>query len=235
MKRILVLSVIALISYPTFAQHKQVKTTHYRVTYGIKAGATVANVSVSEGSAPSPITSLYVGGTVNIPVHSVFSVQSGLTLIGKGFNRFESQALSVVGSTVIGSLNKSYRSTPWYLEMPVNAIVSLGAGPGKLFLGAGPYLGIGLFGKQELTMTGKTLGSTTSVNSQIADIKYSGTDKTLNTFDFGLNFLIGYQLLNGFSVHMGYGLGLTNVRPGAADVQAVKNSVFTAGLGFTFY
>lgn len=237
MKKTIALGAIALFSYSAFAQQpapKEAKPARFRTKWGINAGATLANVNVSEGSAPSSIASLYLGGTVNMPIFRGLSLQSGLSLIGKGFNRLESQALSTAGKTVIGVENKSYRSTPWYLEMPINLITSLGAGPGRLLLGAGPYAAYGLFGKQELVTTQKALGNTTSVNSQITDITYVGTERTMNNWDFGLNFLMGYQLPNGFSVNLGYDLGLSNVKPGASNLQSVTNSVFSVGLGYSF-
>ena len=224
MKKTILLGAIALISLSTFAQDK---SDNSRITYGVKAGVTFPTFSLSgddfNGNSAKSITSFYVGGIVNIPVHSMLSVQPGLTLIGKG---------GKTTSAIVGS-SDFVEFTPLYLEVPVNVVASFEAGPGKVFVGAGPYLSFGIGGK---------LKSTKSDVTTSQDLKFgtnSSTDqsKHFKSLDFGVNFLLGYQLTNGLSINGGYGLGLTNISPNtdiANNTGSLKNSVVSVGLGFAF-
>ncbi len=216
MKKTILLSAIALISFSTFAQDKGSKgSDDSRVRYGVKAGVTFADVTLSSapGVTTSSVTSFYVGGIVDIPVASVLSVQPGLMLVGKGA---ELSFPSIY----------SQKQTPFYLEVPVNLVAKFEAGPGKIFVGAGPYVSLGVFGKNKITSS--------SLGNSNDNLKFgNGDDDDLRSIDFGLNFLLGYQLTNGLSVNGGYGLGLVNTQPSASSLT-VKNSVFSVGLGFAF-
>jgi hypothetical protein len=64
---------------------------------------------------------------------------------------------------------------------------------------------------------------------KIDDINF-GEQGDMSSIDFGMNFLLGYQLKNGLSVNAGYGLGLTNNYENLSS----KNKVFSLGLGFAF-
>ncbi len=240
MKKTILLGAIALISLSTFAQDK---SDNSRITYGVKAGVTFPTFSTSgddfNGYSVKSITSFYVGGIVNIPVHSMLSVQPGLTLIGKGSKLTSSTQLPAGADFYI-------QQTPLYLEVPVNLVASFEAGPGKVFVGAGPYLSFGIGGKIKAvtTLDGSVPAGAEGANFN-KDLKFgtnssstSASDsKNLKSLDFGLNFLLGYQLTNGLSINGGYGLGLTNISPNT-DIEgnkaSLKNSVISVGLGFAF-
>ena len=230
MKKTILLGAIALISLSTFAQDK---SGDAGITYGVKAGVTFPTFSATDirDVTVKSITSFYVGGVVNIPVHSMLSVQPGLTLIGKGGKLPSSEQL------LAGVDFYSQVTTPMYLEIPVNLIANFEAGPGKVFVGAGPYLSFGIGGKLK--------PEDTAFGQIVRDIKFgtnssstSASDrKDLKSLDIGLNFLLGYQLTNGLSINGGYGLGLTNISPDTDlpnNKASLKNSVISVGLGFTF-
>lgn len=116
-----------------------------------------------------------------------------------------------------GSLNISY------LELPVNLVANFDTGSGKFFAGAGPYAAYALSGN------GKAGGVK-------EDMPFGSNDGEFKRFDFGLNFLAGYQLTNGLNIHAGYGLGLGNIlndKSSGVDLSA-KNKVFSVSLGFNF-
>src|SRR5690606_6333435 len=108
------------------------------------------------------------------------------------------------------------------LDIPVNAVAKFPTGgSGNFFIGAGPYVGFGLSGKYK--------GE--DANGKFEnDIEFgSGEGKDLKRTDFGVNFLAGYQLTNGFQINAGYGLGLTNLAPNSGSI---KNRVWSVGIGF---
>lgn len=198
MKKLILLSAMALSVLSLNAQTKETKTG---VSLGVKAGATFSKLSTITSDATvssNAITSFYVGGIVDIPVTSMFSIQPGISFIGKG------------GKSSVSKAN------PMYIEIPVNIVGKVEAGPGKVFAGVGPYVAMGIAGKA---------GDNT--------IKF-GDGKDFQTIDFGLNFMLGYQLTNGLSINGGYGLGLIDIAGTETSGESTKNSVFSVGLGFNF-
>jgi hypothetical protein len=206
MKKILLSLMIAGAGLAVKAQEKGVK-------FGVKAGATFATMSITgdtEGEAKST-TGFYVGGTADFGLSSMFSIQPGLTLSNKGFKA------DLDGGSITTNL--------MYIEIPVNAVVNFPVGDGKVFVGAGPYYGMAISGKHKLKGTDE--GTTVSMST---DVEF-GDDGSFKRGDFGVNFLAGYQLGNGFNIHAGYGLGLSNV---AQDPGNAKNRVLSVGLGYSF-
>lgn len=154
----------------------------------------------------------------------MFSIQPGLTLLGKGAKNKFSESYN--GSTY----TSTDKLSTMYIELPVNAIVNFNAGSGKIFVGAGPYYGIAISdkNKSKYTVDGQT-------STEEEDIKFGkGDDKDLKRGDFGLNFLAGYQLSNGFNIHAGYGLGLSNINNEDSGSYKASNRVFSVGVGFSF-
>ena len=196
------------------------------VKFGVKAGVTFPTMAFNEdmGIDIKTSTSFYIGGTADIPVGGMFSIQPGITLSGKGFKINES------ASDEDGAFDVTAKSNLLYIEIPVNALVSIPVGEGKVFLGAGPYYGMAIAGKVKGKAT-VTMGGETESESIDEDIEF-GDDGEYKRADFGVNFLGGYQLSNGFNIHAGYGLGLSNVSQDS-DVKA-KNRVLSVGLGFSF-
>lgn len=162
---------------------------------------------------------------MNLPVGESFSIQPGITFLGKGFKANDTETAD--GVTVSGTV----KSNVWYIEVPVNAIASFPVGDNKFFLGAGPYYGFGISGKNKTEGTAVEGGQKMSV-SVSEDVDF-GKDGSHKRGDFGVNFLAGYELYNGFNIHAGYGLGLSNIAKDSDGVK-VKNRVLSVGLGFSF-
>lgn len=216
MKKILLLLTLAAgLNVAVNAQDKP-------VSFGVKAGVAFPNLSFSVmgmSASADAKTTFYVGGVADIKVSNIFSVQPGLTFMSKGTKAggqvFGDEDVTV--ETESGSVNISY------LELPVNLLANFNAGTGKFFVGAGPYAAYALSGN---TKSGGTK----------EDINFGSSSEDMKRFDFGLNFLAGYQLTNGLNIHAGYGLGLGNLgndNNSGFDAK-VKNKVFSVGLGFMF-
>ena len=189
---------MALISFSTVAQKKggSMKGGGMSdMTYGIKAGATFPTVYTSPSLPVSNITLFYVGGIVDMPLFSMLSIQPGVSFVGKGFEQNKN--------------NVSTNYNIWYLEIPLNLVAKKEIGPGKIFVGAGPYIGFPV--------------ATNSLKI--------GTD--INLIDFGFNFMLGYELDKGLDINVAYGLGLLNIMRNSGS-QTTKNSVFSVGLGYSF-
>jgi len=200
-KLLLVLSVIFLCTAGTNAQ----------TSYGIKAGMAFPKVTASSGNtsiSTKSTTSFYLAGYLDAPLSHNFSIQPGLALQGKG-----GKGISINNFEEFGNNGKL---DLMYLELPVNFVYSIPTGnSGNVFIGAGPYAGLGLSAKAK---TGNVK----------VDVGFG--DDGFKRFDAGLNFLAGYRLSNGFLINGGYGLGLLDIV--GANGASVKNRVFSIGLGY---
>lgn len=206
----------------------------------VRAGINLANVSVTDNgrvNASNQLTSFQVGvlGDVSLGT-SLLSLQPGLLLSGKGAKVEKGTAGQA------GYLKQTFQ--PLYLEVPVNLLVKLPlASTSRLFVGAGPYLAMGIGGKVKTTGN-NILGVS---YSREADIQFSNDDPTtfneeegaglgvVRRFDYGLNGTAGIE---GKSLVLGvnYGLGLAKLQSGTnnnADNNN-KHRVLSFTLGFKF-
>ncbi|MGE8377874.1 MAG: porin family protein [Sphingobacterium sp.] len=208
MKKLLLSATILFGSIGAFAQGG--------LGYGLRAGVNIPKYSFENGSSESN-TGFFVTGYLDAPVSPNFSIQPGLSLQNKGAK------WSAGDGNNSGELKQSIMS----LDIPVNAVAKFPTGAsGNFFVGAGPYVGFALSGKN------KASGNVGGAEGRTEwDVEFgSGADKNLKRTDFGVNFLAGYQLSNGFQINAGYGLGLTNLAP--TDNGSIKNRVWSVGIGF---
>lgn len=184
---------------------------------GVKAGLNLPSYSYGSSndlSDSKSTTNFFVTAFLDAPVASNLYVQPGVSLQGKGATLLSTESLGGVEVT---------QNTMW-LEVPVNLVGKFDLGMGKVAVGAGPYLGVGLSGKNKIS--GESSG-----NSIEKDFKF-GSDEMLKRTDFGVNFLVAYELYNGFTINGGYGLGLTNLAGDKALTNDLKNRVWSIGVGF---
>jgi hypothetical protein len=225
-KKILILSpVMLLLSFiSAIAQHSTI----------IKGGVNFANVSVNDnGSVDNAkvLTSFQIGITGDIRLAPILYLQPGILFTGKG---------SKTQSGDQGSATW-YRATsnPYYVELPVNLVFKT-PGPVKFFAGAGPYIAMGVGGKNKTN--GSFLGAEFSSEE---NIKWSDDDPTtldyeegagfgiMKRFDYGLNGTIGIEAAN-LVLSANYGLGLAKLQSGSnsSSDNNNKHRVFSLTVGF---
>ena len=225
-KSFAVLVIIALISFSTQAQ------TPYAI---VRGGVNLANVSVTDNGRvedANMLATFQAGIIGDFHLVSILHFQTGLLYTGKG---------TKAQSGTEGSANW-YKATsnPYYIEMPLNFIVKTPTGPVKFFGGAGPYLAIGVAGKNKVE--GAFFG--TSFKSE-KSIEWSSDDPTtlnseegsgfgiMKRFDYGLNGTVGIE---GHSavLSVNYGLGLAKLQSGtnSGEDNNNKHRVLSFTLGF---
>lgn len=182
--------------------------------FGLKAGVNFPKYSYGDDNSAyktSTTTNFHVTGYLDAPLGGRFlSLQPGLSLQGKG------------AKLDFGNLGTFTQSTMW-LEIPVNLVAKVPVGVGNFFVGAGPYVGFGLSGKNKYD----------SKWGDVEDEFKFGKNGSLKSTDFGINFLAGFHLGQGLMVHAGYGLGLTDLAPSNnSNNNKLTNQVFSVGLGF---
>lgn len=184
--------------------------------FGLKAGVNFPKYNFSGSNSnyeTNSSTNFHVTGFLDAPLGRNFSVQPGISLQGKG------------AELVNSSFGTVTQNTMW-LEVPVNLVAKVPMGySGNFFLGAGPYVGFGLSGKNKYD---SDWGSTET------EFEF-GKDGDLKSTDFGVNFIAGFHLRQGLMIHAGYGLGLTDIRASNNEYfpeDRLTNRVWTVGLGF---
>ena len=230
MKKIALLAAGLLVTgAAAFAQTNTTTSTVGNTKWGLKVGVNLAKYSFGEDDAENPetdhATNFHVTGYLDLPLGGrMFSVQPGLSLQGKGAEYFDDE---ILGNSV------EVKENIMWLEVPVNLVgkIPLGATGAQLFLGAGPYGALGLAG--EIKTENKTTDQATTQKIKFGDEDNSGASR--KALDFGVNFMGGFQLNNGFNVGAGYGLGLTDLRPsGTGGNGQMTNRVLSFSVGYAF-
>lgn len=211
MKKVFLATAAMFLAIGVFAQGQP-------LGFGLKAGVNFPKYNFSGSKSDyetNSTTNFHVTAFLDAPLSSNFSVQPGISLQGKG---------AELHSSELGT----YKQNTMYIEVPVNFAVKFPVqNAGNFFLGAGPYVAFGISGKNKYD---SDWGSTKT------DFEFD-KDGTLKGTDFGVNFMGGFQLANGFLIHGGYGLGLTDIRGSNNEYfpeDRLTNRVWTVGLGFLF-
>ncbi len=205
----------------------------------IHAGINLSNITVSSSGGVNDanmLTTFQAGVTGDFYLGGPLYLQPGILYTGKG---------SKVESGTPGT-NGYFKQTfnPYYFEIPVNLIFKTPAiGAGRFFVGAGPYLAVGVRGKT--STEGQTLlGLTYDVES---DIRFSDDDPAtfdeeegagfgiMKRFDYGLNATAGFEGRS-MVLGVGYGYGLAKLQSGSDNDADKKNKhrVLSFTLGFKF-
>src|SRR5699024_2925002 len=104
----------------------------------------------SEGLTINPSNNVGFNLTayMDAPIAPGLSIQPGISLQNKGM-KFDFGGFIEDDWVVDEDIPDKYTLSLMYLEVPVNLVYYLPAGSGDVFLGAGPYLGIGIGGKEK--------------------------------------------------------------------------------------
>lgn len=171
---------------------------------------------------PSMAQEFRVGATAGVNVNSPsgddtgligFNVgvkgELGLLQASEGWFMDFSALLSSHGWKSVAYYDKAtatslqWKATPYYLSIPVHVGYKFRCSDKlKLFVSAGPYAGIGLFGKetQASTLAGKSTTSTASNNIF--------ADNVHERFDWGLGCRLGAELYGHWQLSVGYDWGM---------------------------
>lgn len=229
MKKLIILAAVSLAGSTAFAQIGQTDPIS-PVKVGLKAGVSLPNYHFADnedGYSTDAATNFHITGYIDAPIGRNFSVQPGLSLQGKG--------AKLADAAFLGEDVEVKQNTLW-LEVPVNFVGKVPMGPAaNLYLGAGPYAAFGLSGKNDVD---GSFTDDSGENPWEGDDDFTfGDDSSdnLKGTDFGVNFIGGIQLNSGFNVGAGYGLGLTDLRPGGDGGNGKQtNRVWTFSVGFAF-
>jgi len=177
------------------------------------------------------LTSFQVGVIGNIKLLPVLYFQPGVILTGKGS---KTQSGETTDATYFRAT-----SNPYYIEIPANFVFKTPTGLVKFFAGAGPYLAIGIAGKNKVD--GKFLGASFSSEEKIEwsdddpstlDYEEGAGYGIMKRFDYGLNATAGIEMSRSvLSVQYGHGLAKLQSGSNSSADDKNKHRVFSITLG----
>lgn len=116
-----------------------------------------------------------------------------------------------------------------YLELPINLLYNFKINSGKIFVGAGPYVGYLLAANGHNTMTA---GGTSTYTETKFGVGGNGDYKRI---DLGVNFVTGIALKNGLLFNMAAYNGFTNILATTGNFPPItKNMALTFSVGYCF-
>jgi len=181
---------------------------------GFKAGISFASYAGSDKTSSSSSKVGFHGGLVaNLGLNDRFSLQPELLYSMKG----------VADQLTLGTTTITGHQTLHYVDLPV----LLKATFGRLFVEAGPQVGVLVGATQTIESSASTAGTSTANKS------------TFNDVDFGYALGLGVQTATGLMAGLRYNGGFANVvrgqTYGGRTVQPnVHNSAFQLYIGFLF-
>ena len=202
----------------------------------LKGGVNLANVSITENGRiddAKMLTSFQVGIVGDINLSDLLALQPGLLVTGKG-------SKTQSGDPSDANYFKA-TSNPIYIEVPLNLVFKAPiGGDTKFFAGAGPYLAVGIAGKNKTE--GKIFGAGFSTEE---NIEWSDDDPTtldydegagfgiLKRFDYGLNGTAGIETKT-VVLSANYGFGLAKLQSGSnsSEDDFNKHRVLSFTIGF---
>lgn len=119
-----------------------------------------------------------------------------------------------------------YSYNTYYLNIPLHVGYKFSVSDNiSMFAAAGPYVGIGLFGK--LNATGCMSGTKTTLSDNV----YS--DKLAGRFDWGLGCRIGVEFAEHYQLYVGYDHGFKNLNTDKNRMNR-KNRTFNVSVAYMF-
>lgn len=197
-----------------------------KTTFGVRAGVNFQNLNGELGGDDLDLdmkTGFHIGVNAEIPVASEFFLQPGLLFSTKG-------AKSDDGGDTKWNIS--------YIEIPINFLYKPTLGNGKLLLGFGPYIGIGVGGKIKTEGDDIDVKFSSDLDANEATEFMSGAAWYQKRLDFGGNLLAGYELSSKLSFQLNAQLGMANLFPKfdgeKPDDTKMKNTGFGISVGYRF-
>ena len=226
LKRISLLMALAVLAMSLQAQKLQ-----------LRGGVNLANVTVSNKgrvNQSNQLTSFQLGLITDIAlIKSVLFLQPGVLYTGKG--------AKVQNGTEDQNGYFRQRFNPRYIEVPLNLKAMLPfAKQSGLFVGAGPYIAVGIGGK--VKTDGRLLGANYHFERKIT---FSNDDPAtfnqeegtglgiVRRFDYGVNATAGFEIKS-VALSANYGIGMAKLQSGTTSSEDNNNKhrvlSFTLGL-----
>jgi hypothetical protein len=219
--------VAAMVFGMLFSQAQKKTTAYNGTTIGLRIGVNFQSINGKDENDNKLENDMLIGFNAGfnaeIPVAPDFYLQPGLLFSIKGTKSED----DVFGETYESKVKISY------IEFPLNFIYKPTLGQGKLLLGFGPYVALGVGGKVEYNGAGSTVEQDVKFKN---NVKVGDADDVfyVRPLDAGANLLAGYQFSNKLSFQLNAQLGLIKMNPKYEGVSDDNTSWKNTGFGLSF-
>ncbi len=210
-----------------------VSTTGFsQVKFGPQVTASLATAAINEDPeveySQSGLAAFGIGVLAEIPLSEKVSLRPSLSLLQKG-GKLKGSSVDDGG---FGSIDIKVTNKLYYAELPVLATYNVALANSKIFFGAGPSIGVGLFGKSKASYTIIFPGLPPMTETESADAFKKSEDEGagFKRMDFSANAVAGVQWNNGLYVNAGYLHGFSNLQKDS-DGTTYRNRSFQLSVG----
>lgn len=221
--------IMALMAATAAGASAQAGDDNRKVRIGVEGGLNISSVLNADGTK----CGFNVGVNAEINLNGGWFLEGALKLSSKPFvvedNYYFGEEWN--SSTQHGELNIKSESTPYYLHIPVHFGYKTALTDNiNLSVSAGPYLGIGLWGKGTDTIT--TEGTLPSEAPKPGKYKINNVykDSDMRRIDFGMGVKVGLELNCHYRVSVGYDIQINSL----TNNDDYYNQVVSIGVGYTF-
>jgi hypothetical protein len=216
-----------------------------QVRFGIKTGMNLGSISQKmadedeEEIETQVLFAYHFGASVVFGLGDDFSLETGLIYTNKGFQT------DINNDLPPGLMIEGYdRYIFTYLEVPVNLVYKID----KVQIMAGPYLAMGISGKNKYDITISYAGDSSTeadeysfkpVFGEVMDGDLADEEDAFYALDYGLNLGVGYHL-GSVLISTGYSFSMGNILPlyeGDTDDRndnKISPNVFSLSLSYYF-
>jgi len=184
---------------------------------GFTAGTAISNYHAKvDGSSDDgkAIVGITAGLLADVSLSGNFSFQPALNLTQKGTKDQQD----------VGGITEKVQLHGYHAELLLNCLYNAPSNAGNFFIGAGPSVSIGLFGKWKDSFGGDV---------QTENVKFGNSDEDdLKSLDLGANVLAGFCFPNGLLIAANFNQGLNNLFSGSSGGATLKSHYFGIRLGF---
>ena len=204
---------------------------------GLRGGYNYSNINITSTGQidkTKSLNSFHAGITANIPF-LVFSFQTSLLVTGKGSTATHGDPNS--GDYYVAKTN------PFYLEIPSTFNINFRFGPRSgIFVGVGPYLAMGIAGKNKVygMEKGTSFSSTNTIswdndNPTTPNVEEGAAYGKLKRFDYG-GTVAGGIFIHGVMASVFYDFGIPKINSLSNSDQEdnLRNQTFGVSLGLLF-
>lgn len=223
MKKNILIAALIAVSTTGFSQVK----IGPQVTAGISTAAIKQPEQVDYSKTAQ--AAFGIGVLAEVPLSERISLRPSLNLLQKGV-KLKGTGADDGG---IGTIDMKVTNTLYYAELPVLAAWNMELPNAKFFFGAGPSLGVGLFGTSKATYTINFPGFPGEAQTEKADAFKKEEDEGagFKRIDLSANAVAGVQWNSGLYVNAGYLHGFSNLQKDE-DGSSYRNRSFQLAVGF---
>jgi len=175
-----------------------------------------------------------VGVNAQLPLTGAWYLEGALKLSSKPFTIKETYHSSdfMDGRTGTFEVNGEADITPYYLNIPIHAGYKMALNDNlNLSLSAGPYIGIGLWGKGTSKITTKgNVPAELGIVPREYKIDNIFKDSDIRRFEIGIGVKAGLEFMDHYRLSVGYDIQLNSMMKN----DDYYNQIVSVTLGYTF-